>query len=99
MIGQIKLLGHEYTEPTEIRLSNGLYICRKGAKVVLTEKAFCNEDIHYFEENPKKPIPKDTIVKINYCWANFEGTFVNVKHNGKNYDIKPSSLKHDSNFA
>ena len=99
MIGKIELLGYKYTEPTEIRLSNGLYICKKGAKVVLTEKAFCNADIHYFEKKPKNPIPKDTVVEINYCWANFEGIFINVLYNGKNYDIRPSSLKHDVNFA
>ena len=99
MIGKIKLLGHHYTEPTEIRLANGLYVCEKGNKVVLTEKAYCNADIHYFEKNPKAPIPKDSVVEINYCWGNFEGRFINVKHNGKDYDVKPSYLKYDANVA
>jgi len=99
VVGQIKLLGHHYTESTQIELKNGLYICRKDAKVVLTKEAFCNADIHYFEKNPKPPIPKDTIVKINYCWANFEGRFINVEYDNNNYDIKPSFLKHDANIT
>jgi hypothetical protein len=98
MVGQIKNLGEHYTTPTEITLSDGRYICKKGNKLVVCKESYCQEDIHYFEKNPKKPIPVDTIVEVNYCWGNFYGQYINVQYDGKNYDIKPQSLKFDPKF-
>ena len=92
-------MGHEYKGKTEIVIQNGRYICEKGNKLVVNERAVCMADIHYFEKNPKEPIPVDTVVKVNYCWANFEGRYINVEYKGKNYDVKPSYLRYDANVA
>lgn len=96
---RMDLIGHNYTEPTAIRIFTGGYICAKGNKLVVRETSFCMADIHYFVKDSKEPIPVDTIVEVNHCFANFEGHFINVTYKDKNYDVKVNNLRYDSNVC
>jgi hypothetical protein len=41
-----------------------------------------------------KPIPKGTQLKVKSVWRNFEGLWVAVDYDGRNYDISPRELKY-----
>lgn len=86
-------LGHHYTEPVEIYISNGYYICEQGKKIIIDVDSFCEADLHYLKKKCKKMIPKNTVVKINYYFFNFYGGYVNVTYKKNDYDIPTKSLR------